>query len=273
MRLLVLISASPPSRTPCHLHARSFLHITEPHPTGNQGSTTTARRYAGSPATAAPSRSPTGRRENRTVSISSSTAHPHRPGRTGLSRLAAGLGAMALTAALGVATTSAASANSSGNASPHLLKPRTSHNSPAATSNLINHGGPVQTAPEGLRRLLGLDLRPQRRAALPDQVPVLRRRDVSGWAPSTSTAPARRLTRWPAPGRTPPRSRPPHRCAIQAEAAKAARPLRRRQLGQRADRGRHADRAFDLAASAPSAAPTTAQFAPIRTSPTPTCRT
>jgi serine protease len=82
------------------------------------------------------------------VSISSSTAHPHRPGRPGLTRLAAGLGAMALSAVLGVATTSAASANTSGTASPHPLKARTSHTAPAAGSNLINHGGPVQTAPK-----------------------------------------------------------------------------------------------------------------------------
>ena len=82
------------------------------------------------------------------MSIDSSTAHPAPRGRRHLSRLAAGLGALALTAAVGVATTSAASASSSGSSAPHLLKARSSHNSPAATSNLINHGGPVQTAPK-----------------------------------------------------------------------------------------------------------------------------
>jgi serine protease len=53
---------------------------------------------------------------------------------------------MALTAAVGVATTSAAAA--SGNAAPHLLKARTAHKTPAAGSNLINHGGPVENAPK-----------------------------------------------------------------------------------------------------------------------------
>jgi hypothetical protein len=82
------------------------------------------------------------------VSISSSTAHPHPSGRRHLSRLAAGLSTVALSAAVAVATTSAASASSSGNAAPHQLKARTVHTTPAASSNLINHGGPVQTAPK-----------------------------------------------------------------------------------------------------------------------------
>jgi hypothetical protein len=80
------------------------------------------------------------------VSISSSTAHPHR--RISGRRLAAVLGAAALTAAVGVATTSAASASASGSAAPHLLKARTVHTTPAAVSNLINHGGPVENAPK-----------------------------------------------------------------------------------------------------------------------------
>ena len=81
------------------------------------------------------------------MSISSSTARPHR--RRHLSRLAAGVGAVALAAGVTVATTSAASASASGNAAPHLLKPHAAHTSPAATGgNLVNHGGPVQTAPK-----------------------------------------------------------------------------------------------------------------------------
>jgi hypothetical protein len=84
------------------------------------------------------------------VSISSSPTHPHdRSHRTGLSRLAAGLGAMALTAAVAVATTTAASASPSAGTAPHQLKARAVHTTPAATGgNLINHGGPVQTAPK-----------------------------------------------------------------------------------------------------------------------------
>ena len=78
----------------------------------------------------------------------SSNATPHHRGRRGLSRLAAGFGAVALTAALGVATATTASANGSGNAAPHQLKARAVGKAPAAGSNLINHGGPVQTAPK-----------------------------------------------------------------------------------------------------------------------------
>jgi hypothetical protein len=83
------------------------------------------------------------------VSISSNTALPHhRPGRKGLTRLAAGLGAVALTAALGAAATATASASPSGAAALHQLKARTVDKAPAAGSNLINHGGPVENAPK-----------------------------------------------------------------------------------------------------------------------------
>ncbi|MEY9858886.1 hypothetical protein ABH935_004509 [Catenulispora sp. GAS73] len=79
------------------------------------------------------------------MSSSPSTAHPHR--RISGRRLAAVLGAAALTAALGMATTATASASPSGNAG-HQLKARTVHPAPAAVSNLINHGGPVENAPK-----------------------------------------------------------------------------------------------------------------------------
>jgi len=82
------------------------------------------------------------------VSIRPRTALPHRSGRRRLSRLGAGLGAVALTAAVGVATAQAAAAGPSGSAAPHQLTTRTTAPAPAAGSNLINHGGPVQTAPK-----------------------------------------------------------------------------------------------------------------------------
>ena len=60
--------------------------------------------------------------------------------------MAAGLGVVALTAALGVTTAASASAGQPETA-PHVLKSRAV--TPAATGgNLINHGGPVQTAPK-----------------------------------------------------------------------------------------------------------------------------
>jgi len=68
------------------------------------------------------------------------------PHRKVLSRLTAGLGAVALAATLGVAA--ATSAAASADAAPHVLKARGVGVTPAATSNLINHGGPVQTAPK-----------------------------------------------------------------------------------------------------------------------------
>jgi hypothetical protein len=56
-------------------------------------------------------------------------------------RLASGVAALAATAALGLSGAASASASTH---TTHVLKPRT-YGAPLAGSNLINHGGPVQT--------------------------------------------------------------------------------------------------------------------------------
>jgi serine protease len=61
--------------------------------------------------------------------------------------LSAVLGAATLAAGLGVATAATATAAPSGKAA-HPLKPRAVSAAPAAGGNLINHGGPVETAPK-----------------------------------------------------------------------------------------------------------------------------
>lgn len=74
----------------------------------------------------------------------------HRPPhRKALSLVTAGLAAAALVAAVGTGAATAASATApTGKAAPHQLAPRTPTAKPAATSNLIDNGGPVQTAPK-----------------------------------------------------------------------------------------------------------------------------
>ncbi|WP_344660413.1 hypothetical protein [Catenulispora subtropica] len=82
------------------------------------------------------------------MSIRSNTASPSPTLRRFLFRLSAGFGALAVTAALGVTTASATSAAPSGGTAAHLLVSRSASATPAASSNLINHGGPVENAPK-----------------------------------------------------------------------------------------------------------------------------
>jgi serine protease len=66
--------------------------------------------------------------------------------RSTFSRLVGGVGAAALAVALGVAAPAAGAA--SGHPGPHLLAARSARHVAAAAGGLINHGGPVQSAPK-----------------------------------------------------------------------------------------------------------------------------